>query len=112
MSSFERSLIAWTTTIGTCLVNLTTLTRRIKHLYPHLTYREIMGVLQLYQGQVLTELMTQGQSSIRSLGTITLKIRPPHKARNPQNGEAIEVPQRVAAKFKFSKAALHVLKPR
>jgi nucleoid DNA-binding protein len=90
-------------------VNLSSLVRRIKCKYPQITYKIINDVLHIYQETILQELKTRQQSSIRTLGTIRLKNLPPRKARNPQNGNILQLPQRTVARIKLSKSALKIL---
>jgi len=48
-------------------------------------------------------LVEDGNVSITGFGTFLVKDKPAHKARNPQTGETVDVPEKRVLKFKASK---------
>ena len=47
--------------------------------------------------------MNEGRIELRDFGVFEVKRRKPRKARNPQSGETVQVPERVAVRFKPGK---------
>ena len=48
---------------------------------------------------------------IRGFGNFRLKERKPRKARNPKTGESVDVPSKMAVRFKAGKALREALNP-
>lgn len=47
---------------------------------------------------------THDEVSVRGFGTFNRVTRPAHEARNPRNGEKVQVEERTTIKFKASKS--------
>ena len=52
---------------------------------------------------ITNELNVSGKSQVSGLGTFSLVTRAARTARNPRTGEPVDVPEKVAVKFKPAK---------
>jgi nucleoid DNA-binding protein len=60
------------------------------------------AVQRVFDG-IIHALVKEGRIELRDFGVFEVKRRKPRKARNPRSGESVEVPERVAVRFKPGK---------
>lgn len=60
------------------------------------------AVQRVFDG-IIDALVNEGRIELRDFGVFEVKRRKPRKARNPRSGEPVQVPERVAVRFKPGK---------
>lgn len=69
-----------------------------------LTRKQTEIVLETVLDSIKDALSKGEKVEIRGFGNFRLKLRRPHRARNPKTGESVEVPFKKALHFKVGKA--------
>ncbi|OQW74838.1 MAG: hypothetical protein BVN35_09495 [Proteobacteria bacterium ST_bin11] len=65
---------------------------------------EVERVLSLHASAITDEVKANGKITLHDIGTITVVETPARPSRNPQTGEAIEIPAGKRIKLKAAKA--------
>ena len=60
------------------------------------------AVQRVFDG-IIDAMAKEGRIELRNFGVFEVKRRKPRKARNPRSGESVQVPERVAVRFKPGK---------
>ncbi|GIW96983.1 MAG: hypothetical protein KatS3mg111_0316 [Pirellulaceae bacterium] len=68
-----------------------------------LTQQEVKRVVQLTLENIIETLISDGRVELRNFGVFEIKYRRPRKARNPQTGMQVDVPERLVVAFKPGK---------
>ena len=68
-----------------------------------LTQGQTEQIVQKTFDSIVNTLVEEGRVELRNFGVFVVKRRKAHKARNPQTGEQVMVPERYAVTFKPGK---------
>jgi integration host factor subunit beta len=71
--------------------------------FPHLSQKEVELVINKIIGCMVTNLEEGRRIELRGFGAFSLRARDPHMARNPKNGEMVEVSERRSVYFRAGK---------
>ena len=74
-----------------------------------LTLKQTEIVVETVFDSIKGALSRNEKIEIRGFGNFRLKERQPRKARNPKTGESVEVPSKMAVRFKAGKALREAL---
>ena len=74
-----------------------------------LTIKQTEIVVETVFDSIKGALSHNEKIEIRGFGNFKLKERQPRKARNPKTGESVEVPSKMAVRFKAGKALRQAL---
>lgn len=69
-----------------------------------LTLKQTEIVVETVFDSIKSALSSNEKIEIRGFGNFRLKERQPRKARNPKTGESVDVPSKMAVRFKAGKA--------
>ena len=78
---------------------------------PHLYRRDVEDIVNAILDTVADALAEGGRVELRGFGVFTAKRRGARAGRNPRNGAAVAVPERVFPMFKTSREMLRRLNP-
>lgn len=67
----------------------------------NISKKEGDAILVAVTGALKTHLAVDGEAIFPGLGRLKLSNKPARKGRNPKTGESIDIPAKVAAKFKL-----------
>lgn len=76
---------------------------RLAAAYPHLKVADAERVVNIILKQVTNSLTSGGRVELRGFGTFSVRKRATRRGRNPQTGEAVEVPPKTVPFFKSGK---------
>ena len=76
-----------------------------------LTLKQTEIVVETVFDSIKASLAKSEKIEIRGFGNFRLKERQPRNARNPKTGEKVEVPSKMAVRFKAGKALRESLNP-
>jgi nucleoid DNA-binding protein len=65
-----------------------------------LTQQKTKKIVQKVFDAILQTLVEEGRVELRNFGVFEVKRRAPRKARNPQTGETVDVPEKRVVTFK------------
>lgn len=76
-----------------------------------LTLKQTEIVVETVFDSIKEALSKNEKIEIRGFGNFRLKERKPRRARNPKTGESVDVPNKMAVRFKAGKALRESLNP-
>ncbi|MCI5049470.1 MAG: integration host factor subunit beta [Rickettsiales bacterium] len=79
------------------------LIQRLSQKYPHLYQRDIEVLVNTILGEISTALATGNRVELRGFGAFSIRTREPRAARNPKNGEIVNIGERKAIYFRTGK---------
>ncbi len=71
--------------------------------YPHLYHRDIEKVVDVFYNSISDALANGKRVELRGFGAFSIKERAPRIARNPKNGEKVQVPSKKSVYYKPGK---------
>ncbi|BCM26177.1 HU family DNA-binding protein [Methyloradius palustris] len=74
--------------------------------FPKLTLADIKSCVEHILDSIGDSLITGNRTEIRGFGSFSRRILPARTGRNPKTGEHVDVPDKAALHFKFSKELL------
>ncbi len=88
-----------------------TLIENVSEKVKDLTLKQTEIVVETVFESIKEALSRNEKIEIRGFGNFRLKERQPRNARNPKTGEKVEVPSKMAVRFKAGKALREALNP-
>ena len=88
-----------------------TLIEKVSEKVKDLTLKQTEIVVETVFDSIKEALSNNEKIEIRGFGNFRLKERQPRNARNPKTGEKVEVPSKMAVRFKAGKALREALNP-
>ena len=88
-----------------------TLIEKVSEKVKDLTLKQTEIVVETVFDSIKDALSNNEKIEIRGFGNFRLKERQPRDARNPKTGEKVEVPSKMAVRFKAGKALREALNP-
>jgi integration host factor subunit beta len=88
-----------------------TLIEKVSEKVKDLTLKQTEIVVETVFESIKDALSNNEKIEIRGFGNFRLKERQPRNARNPKTGEKVEVPSKLAVRFKAGKALREALNP-
>ena len=88
-----------------------TLIEKVSDKVKDLTLKQTEIVVETVFESIKDALSNNEKIEIRGFGNFRLKERQPRNARNPKTGEKVEVPSKMAVRFKAGKALREALNP-
>ncbi len=88
-----------------------TLIEKVSEKVKDLTLKQTEIVVETVFESIKEALARNEKIEIRGFGNFRLKERQPRNARNPKTGEKVEVPSKMAVRFKAGKALREALNP-
>ena len=88
-----------------------TLIEKVSEKVKDLTLKQTEIVVETVFESIKEALSNNEKIEIRGFGNFRLKERQPRNARNPKTGEKVEVPSKMAVRFKAGKALREALNP-
>ncbi|MCK4911698.1 MAG: integration host factor subunit beta [Thermodesulfovibrionales bacterium] len=88
-----------------------TLIENVSEKVKDLTLKQTEIVVETVFESIKEALTHNEKIEIRGFGNFRLKERQPRNARNPKTGEKVEVPSKMAVRFKAGKALREALNP-
>ncbi|KKL80339.1 hypothetical protein LCGC14_2005760 [marine sediment metagenome] len=88
-----------------------TLIEKVSEKVRDLTLKQTEIVVETVFESIKEALSNNEKIEIRGFGNFRLKERQPRNARNPKTGEKVEVPSKMAVRFKAGKALREALNP-
>ncbi len=88
-----------------------TLIEKVSEKVKDLTLKQTEIVVETVFESIKEALTRNEKIEIRGFGNFRLKERQPRNARNPKTGEKVEVPSKMAVRFKAGKALREALNP-
>jgi integration host factor subunit beta len=88
-----------------------TLIEKVAEKVEGLTLKQTEIVVETVFDSIKNALARNEKIEIRGFGNFRLKERQPRNARNPKTGEKVEVPSKMAVRFKAGKALREALNP-
>ncbi len=88
-----------------------TLIEKVSEKVRDLTLKQTEIVVETVFESIKEALSNSEKIEIRGFGNFRLKERQPRNARNPKTGEKVEVPSKMAVRFKAGKALREALNP-
>lgn len=79
------------------------LIQRLSQKYPHLYQRDIEVLVNTILGEISDTLAEGGRVELRGFGAFSIREREPRAARNPKNGEVVNIGARNAIYFRTGK---------
>lgn len=79
------------------------LIQRLSAKYPHLYQRDIEVLVGTILNEISTALAQGNRVELRGFGAFSVRKRDPRVARNPKNGELVNIGQRHAIYFRTGK---------
>ncbi len=79
------------------------LIQRLSQKYPHLYQRDIEVLVNTIFGEISTALADGNRVELRGFGAFSVRSRDPRAARNPKNGEIVNIGARNAIYFRTGK---------
>ena len=71
--------------------------------FPHLYQRDIEKIVATVFGEIATTLKGGGRVELRGFGAFSIRKRDARKARNPKNGQEVNIGERYAIYFRTGK---------
>jgi integration host factor subunit beta len=78
---------------------------------PHLYRQDVEDIVNAILDTIAAALERGERVELRGFGAFTVKRRGARAGRNPRNGAAVAVPEKVVPTFKMSREMLHRLNP-
>ena len=79
------------------------LIQRLNQKYPHLYQRDIEVLVNTILGEISEALSREDRVELRGFGAFSIRKREPRAARNPKNGEVVNIGERSAIYFRAGK---------
>lgn len=79
------------------------LIQRLSQKYPHLYQRDIEVLVNTVFGEISNALAEDNRVELRGFGAFSIRVREPRAARNPKNGEIVNIGERRAIYFRTGK---------
>jgi integration host factor subunit beta len=79
------------------------LIQRLNQKYPHLYQRDIEVLVNTILGEISEALAREDRVELRGFGAFSIRKRDPRAARNPKNGEVVNIGERSAIYFRAGK---------
>ncbi len=79
------------------------LIQRISKKYPHLFQRDVEVLINTILGEISSTLAEGGRVELRGFGAFSVRKREARAARNPKNGEIVNIGERYAIYFRTGK---------
>jgi len=79
------------------------LIQRLSQKYPHLYQRDIEVLVNTVFGEISNALAQNNRVELRGFGAFSIRVREPRAARNPKNGEIVNIGERRAIYFRTGK---------
>ncbi len=79
------------------------LIQRLSQKYPHLYQRDIEVLVNTIFGEITTALAQGNRVELRGFGAFSVRSRDPRAARNPKNGDIVNIGSRNAIYFRTGK---------
>ena len=79
------------------------LIQRIASRNPHLYHRDIEKIVNVILGEMVDALRRGDRVELRGFGAFSVRLRGPHKGRNPRTGVAVAVAKKGIPAFKTGK---------
>lgn len=79
------------------------LVARVSARYPTLLHRDVERVVNSILGEISTALSSNGRVELRGFGAFSVRKREPRRARNPKNGQEVNIGERFAVYFRTGK---------
>lgn len=79
------------------------LIQRLNQKYPHLYQRDIEVLVNTILGEISDALAREERVELRGFGAFSIRKREPRAARNPKNGEIVDIGERAAIYFRTGK---------
>lgn len=79
------------------------LIQRLNQKYPHLYQRDIEVLVNTILGEISQALSRDDRVELRGFGAFSIRKREPRAARNPKNGEVVNIGERSAIYFRAGK---------
>lgn len=76
---------------------------RLAKKYPHLYQRDIETLVATIFNDISTTLVEGGRVELRGFGAFSIRKREARKARNPKNGQEVNIGERYAIYFRTGK---------
>lgn len=79
------------------------LIQRLNKKYPHLYQRDIEVLVQTILNEISDALAKEHRVELRGFGAFSIRRREPRAARNPKNGDVVNIGERRAIYFRTGK---------
>lgn len=79
------------------------LIQRLNQKYPHLYQRDIEVLVNTILNEISDALAREDRVELRGFGAFSIRKREPRAARNPKNGEVVNIGERRAIYFRTGK---------
>jgi integration host factor subunit beta len=79
------------------------LVTRLSKKYPNLLLRDIENLVNIMLEEISAALESGGRVELRGFGAFSVRKRDPRKARNPKNGQEVQIGQRHSIYFRTGK---------
>ena len=79
------------------------LIQRLNQKYPHLYQRDIEVLVNTIFNEISEALAREDRVELRGFGAFSIRRRDPRAARNPKNGEVVNIGERRAIYFRTGK---------
>jgi len=79
------------------------LIQRLAQKYPQLYQRDIEVLVNTVLGEISKALAEGSRVELRGFGAFSIRVREPRAARNPKNGEIVNITERRAIYFRTGK---------
>lgn len=79
------------------------LIQRLNQKYPHLYQRDIEVLVNTILNEISDSLAREDRVELRGFGAFSIRKREPRAARNPKNGEVVNIGERRAIYFRTGK---------
>jgi integration host factor subunit beta len=76
---------------------------RLSKRFPHLYQRDIEKIVATVLGEISVTLKGGGRVELRGFGAFSIRKRDARKARNPKNGQEVQIGERFAIYFRTGK---------
>ncbi len=76
---------------------------RLSKRFPHLYQRDIERIVATVLGEISSTLKGGGRVELRGFGAFSIRKRDARKARNPKNGQEVQIGERFAIYFRTGK---------